>query len=274
MAEFPALPLWTDAYLSDTGHLTTIEHGAYLLLLMTMWRNDGSLPNDDKRLSRFCRLTMGQWLRIKPVIMEFFSVDGDEITQGRLTDELVFVRQHSAKQSNAAKARWLKTKGKDNAKVMPKASQNDAPTPTIDSSSLREKESARAEQESWWLEFWAMFPNKVGKADAGKAFLRAIKRVDRKTMIEGLRRYVSKTDDRPWCNPSTWLNQDRWADMPAQVSRSRHDGQRPKREPDVADLANGLLREMEQAENGNSETPDGDDRQTQQLIPNTQLRDG
>ena len=43
MAEFPALPLWTDAYLGDTTHLTTIEHGAYLLLLMTAWRTADAL---------------------------------------------------------------------------------------------------------------------------------------------------------------------------------------------------------------------------------------
>ena len=39
MATFPALPLWTDAYLSDTDHLTFEEHGVYLRLLMMIWRN-------------------------------------------------------------------------------------------------------------------------------------------------------------------------------------------------------------------------------------------
>lgn len=69
-------------------------------------------------------------------------------------------------------------------------------------------------------QFWAVFPNKVGKADASKAFAKAIQRVDFETMLAGLRRYVAKTDDRPWCNPATWLNQDRWADEPASVARA------------------------------------------------------
>jgi hypothetical protein len=34
------------------------------------------------------------------------------------------------------------------------------------------------------------------------------------------RRYIGKTDDRPWCNPATWLNQERWADQPAQSHKS------------------------------------------------------
>ncbi|AMM84773.1 hypothetical protein AZF01_10735 [Martelella sp. AD-3] len=33
--------------------------------------------------------------------------------------------------------------------------------------------------------------------------------------MDGLKRYVAKRDDRPWCNLSTWLNQDRWTDRPA-----------------------------------------------------------
>lgn len=143
MAEFPALPLWTDAYLADTGHLTTLEHGAYLLLLMTMWRNGGSLPNDDKRLARFARLTAGQWKRIKPTIMEFFTVEGDEIMQTRLTAEMGFVRQHSKKQSDRSKARWLKTKKPDDPAGVPERCRSDAPTPTPKEEVVVSEERAR-----------------------------------------------------------------------------------------------------------------------------------
>lgn len=127
MAEFPKLPLWTDAYLGDTTHLTTIEHGAYLLLLIAMWRSKGTrLPNDDKLLARYSRLTAGQWSRIKLVIMPFFAVEDGHVFQPRLTDEANAVRQHSAKQSDKAKARHRKTKDKATAAAVPQDCRNDA----------------------------------------------------------------------------------------------------------------------------------------------------
>lgn len=142
MARFPSLPLWTDAYLADTGHLTTIEHGAYLLLLITMWRAGGTLPNDDKKLARYARMTAGQWARIKPNMMPFFTITPDGITQGRLTDELGIVRQKSEKQSNSAKAKWRKEHNKRHADAdaeggtrdMPDECQSAAPisTPTVE----------------------------------------------------------------------------------------------------------------------------------------------
>ncbi|MCW5720017.1 MAG: YdaU family protein [Devosia sp.] len=157
MAQFPALPLWTDAYLADTGHLTTLEHGAYLMLLMSMWRAGGELPNDDRKLARFAKLTTPQWLRIKDTIMEFMTVseDGLTVSQGRLGDELQYVRDHSKKQARNSRQRWenrtatpgpvgqhpnhlsdasqanpLKTLNEGDAMGMPDASQTDAPTPT------------------------------------------------------------------------------------------------------------------------------------------------
>lgn len=110
MAQFPAIPLFTDAYLGDTTHLTTIEHGAYLLLLMTMWRAGGSLPSEDRMLTRYTKLRLDQWRKMKPVIMEFFEEKDGKITQKRLTDELGLALQRSAGQAHKAKARWLKNK--------------------------------------------------------------------------------------------------------------------------------------------------------------------
>lgn len=63
--------------------------------------------------------------------------------------------------------------------------------------------------------FWALYPNKVGKRDAEKAFAKARSRASFEAIMDGLGRYVAKIDDRPWCNPTTFLNQDRWEDQPA-----------------------------------------------------------
>lgn len=111
MADFPSMPLWVDAYLGDTTHLTTIEHGAYLLLIMTMWRSkDGTLPNDDKMLARYTKLTTAQWKRIKPIILDFFTEKDGVLFQSRLTAERSFVEQKRKQQSSAGKASALKRK--------------------------------------------------------------------------------------------------------------------------------------------------------------------
>jgi uncharacterized protein YdaU (DUF1376 family) len=113
MAEFPALPLWTDAYLGDTTHLTTIEHGAYLLLLMTAWRTrDCRLPDDDKLLARYARCNAGQWKRLRPILEPFFVVENGQWWQRRLTDEASAVRQRKESAAANGRASALKRKGR------------------------------------------------------------------------------------------------------------------------------------------------------------------
>ncbi|MDZ7711749.1 MAG: DUF1376 domain-containing protein [Rhodovibrio sp.] len=75
MAEFLALPLWTDAYLADTTDLSAEEHGVYMLLLMAAWRTPTcSLPDDDLRLARMAKAGTKKWRKMRPVMERFFTV--------------------------------------------------------------------------------------------------------------------------------------------------------------------------------------------------------
>lgn len=48
-----------------------------------------------------------------------------------------------------------------------------------------------------------------------KALIKASQKVVPDVLFPALHRYRTKTDDRPFCNPATWLNQERWLDQPA-----------------------------------------------------------
>lgn len=73
-------------------------------------------------------------------------------------------------------------------------------------------------------QFWNKYPNKVGKPKA-LAKLEGVARrgvlVPWMEIMDGLDRYIrSKPPDRSWLNPETFINQERWADQPANVSDS------------------------------------------------------
>lgn len=109
MADFPYLPLWTDAYLADTKHLTTAEHGAYLLLLMTAWRTPGcSLPDDDAFLGRVSG-DPRNWPRYKAAVMAFWRKRADgRWEQKRLLGEYESASARRAQASSAGRASALK----------------------------------------------------------------------------------------------------------------------------------------------------------------------
>lgn len=107
MAEFPALPLWTDAFIADTVHLTPEQVGVYIRLLMAAWRSrDCSLPDDDKRLATIVGMSRKKWLSTRPIMDEFFVSDGKVLRQKRLTFEREKVRGLSEKARASAEARW------------------------------------------------------------------------------------------------------------------------------------------------------------------------
>jgi uncharacterized protein YdaU (DUF1376 family) len=67
----PWMPLYVGDYLGDTGHLTTSQHGAYLLLMMHYWRK-GELPDDDRQLSKIAKLPLKTWCDYRATLQDFF----------------------------------------------------------------------------------------------------------------------------------------------------------------------------------------------------------
>lgn len=105
MAALPYMPLYVADYLSDAAHLSTLEHGAYLLLIMTYWQRGEALPDDDRKLARICRVGPREWSRLRPVLCEFFQVGCNNWSHSRIDRELAAVRDKSLKRRKAGLAR-------------------------------------------------------------------------------------------------------------------------------------------------------------------------
>lgn len=82
------MPFYVGDYLRDTMHLTTEQHGAYLLLLFACWTHEGRLPNNDAELAAITRMPIDEWRRAKHNIGKFFKISVKFWSQKRIDVEL------------------------------------------------------------------------------------------------------------------------------------------------------------------------------------------
>jgi uncharacterized protein YdaU (DUF1376 family) len=100
------MPFYVADYLADTSHLSTLEHGAYLLLIMHYWTN-GGLPNDDKKLARITRLDPRCFANLRGTLSEFFDSDWKH---KRIDEEHARAAEKSEKARVSISMRWRRTK--------------------------------------------------------------------------------------------------------------------------------------------------------------------
>ena len=131
MAAFSSLPLFTDAWLADTGHLDHLDRGIYMDLLILMWRSPNcQVPDDIAWIARKLRVENDQKLNIlKSLINEFCERNAGYVLQKRLQREYQYVCNKSAKNSRSAKLRWEKEKDVYERNASTQCERN-APTPT------------------------------------------------------------------------------------------------------------------------------------------------
>ncbi len=204
MAAIPFMPLYVADYLADAAHLSTTEHGAYLLLIMTYWQRGEPLPDDDKKLARICRVGPREWARMKPTISEFFEIADGDWFHSRVQTELQNVRAKSLKKRKAGLAR---------AKQMHSNSSAPAQLSDTDTDTVTNVTGASADSDK---EFWAsarayLGPSKgsligkwlrdYGKAETAKAITAAqIERaVDPVPYIERVLRGRKSSEADPIC---------------------------------------------------------------------------
>lgn len=125
------MPMYWDAYIADTTHLTIEEHGAYLLLLGAMWRRNGWVPDDDKDNARILGISTAKWRRIKARLSGFLTFENGEISQKNLRKIWENTQEKIQKNRENGSKGGRPRSSKNNDLEKPKGSVSDKPNETI-----------------------------------------------------------------------------------------------------------------------------------------------
>lgn len=101
MAALPYMQFYVADYLADTMHLSTEEHGAYLLLIFNYWQTGKPLPKN--RLAGIARLSNDRWTGVERSLNEFFIDDGNTWIHQRIERDLLTVKGAQSQRSEAGK---------------------------------------------------------------------------------------------------------------------------------------------------------------------------
>lgn len=131
------MPLYIGDYMADTMHLTTEQHGAYLLLIMAYWRKGGALSNNDTALASIARMSSDAWSNARAVLEDFFDTSSSNAwVHPRIEKEMLNAGDKKVKAGEkarkAAAARWNNASSiaPSNAHAMLKECPSPSPSPS------------------------------------------------------------------------------------------------------------------------------------------------
>lgn len=120
MAALPYMQLYVADYLADTMHLSTEEHGAYMLLIFNYWQTGKPLPYNKERLAIIARMSNERWTDVENTLKEFFVEKDGFLYHPRIEADLKHVESVQEKAVLAgkasAKARKAKKQQKDSVR--------------------------------------------------------------------------------------------------------------------------------------------------------------
>lgn len=211
-----ALPYYrhfTGDYTRETRHFSTLEHGAYRLLMDAYWDNGGPLPLDPTRLRRITGTTKHQWAAIEATIFSQFFQKNGMLFHKKLDEELLWAsdRVESARakgQASGASRRGTRPR----TTVEPQLNYSSSGFELEANSSESESDSSssfHSEEEHGVLakpkkptvseshtaafeEFWKLYPKSIDRSASLKAWMRNVKPSDVPEVMRALKLYVAR----------------------------------------------------------------------------------
>lgn len=195
-------------YVKHTAHLSPLEDIAYRRLLDLYYDTETPIPNDIPWVSR--RLRLGSEI-IESVLKEFFDVGEKGWINLRADDEIKAFHAFNAKQkSNGIKG------------GRPKKTQNNPVVsqtkPKITLTTTHKPTTNTADQPDGFTAFWTVYPKKVSKPAAIRAFKAQRINGELSAIVDDVKRRASsdgwqKNGGQYIPHPSTYLNQRQWEDV-------------------------------------------------------------
>lgn len=214
----PWYPFYWSDYSGKTFNLTQGQHGAYILLLRHIYTTGEPIP-DEQRYSIARAMLEQECQNVDFVLHTYFTENKGKWHHER-ADEVI-AESHAKHEKRVNSGRKGGAAKSSNAVAMPEQSSSNALLTTTTTTLKKEKDKSFS-KEAGFNAFWGAYPRKVGKGGARKSFERAKLKVDANDLIAAAERFAKRCqgkDPEFIPHPTTWLNQERWADEEPKKSK-------------------------------------------------------
>jgi len=113
MSDLPVLPIAVADLITDTTHMSAEQFGAYVRVLLAMWRNGAELDDDDAGLAQLTGVPLKRWRAMREIVLKPVSVIDGKLFQKRLSKTWDDVQRLRLQRVSAVNARWNRDRAND-----------------------------------------------------------------------------------------------------------------------------------------------------------------
>ena len=202
-------------YRNDTWHLTLAEHGAYNLLLDHYYSSEAPLPDNDNALASICGCTLDEWLCVSNALRQFFVAKRGKLSHKNC--DKIILKSYSKRSDGAKRVAKYRKNNKSVTRYTRVSNASTGQDRTVQNSSKNIDGQNKLLTVEFNEQFWPVYPRKVSRKTALKAYIAARKTAPIEDILKGLKAYVGEitktgTDSSHTAHGATWLNQERWGD--------------------------------------------------------------